>query len=244
MNELKITLKLPGYEDLLAGTISRLGYPGPEAVTANISAHIGDGIDMCCKLARPEVTCRSTPFTDLEKTAIYGENLCLETVNWTRLAARMSGIREICCFAVTLGGTIDDRINGLGKTAMVQALMLDAAASVLADLYADNIQQQLSQHYLHQGLQSSVRFSPGYCDWPMKEGQKALIPFLQPASIGISASDSGLMSPRKSVTAAIIAADQIPTKSPCFLCARDCPHRRETYANNGRKKDVRDVADD
>ena len=114
----------------------------------------------------------------------------------------------------------------------LQALMLDSAASVLTDLYADQIQQQFKCYYEKQKLQSSARFSPGYCDWPMKEGQAALIPFLQPDSIGISASDSGMMTPRKSITAVVITAEQMPTASPCFLCVRDCAHRRAPYTDS------------
>ena len=101
MSHIKIKLTLPDHENILAGTILRLGYPVSEAVTENISAQIGQGIATCLELARPSVTYRSTGFTGITKTAIHGEGLCLETVNWTRLAARMSGIREICCFAVT-----------------------------------------------------------------------------------------------------------------------------------------------
>jgi hypothetical protein len=207
----------------------RLGYPGPEAVTENISAQIEQGIETCLELARAKETHHTTAFTGLDKTAIHGDGLCLETVNWTRLAARMSGIRELCCFAVTLGKAVDERIKQQGKTAMLQAMMLDSAASVLADLYADQVHQHINRHYRQQGLQSSFRFSPGYCDWPMKAGQAALVPFLEPASIGISASDTGLMTPRKSITAVVIAADRMPAESPCFLCARECPHRRAPY---------------
>lgn len=229
MDQIKIELSLSDHAEILAGTISRLGYPGPEAVTENISARIKDGIGACLELARPDVTYRSTAFTGLTKTAIHGDGLRLETVNWTRLTARMTGVRELCCFAVTLGEPIDDRIRQLGKTAMVQALMLDAAASVLADLYAGQVQRQLTCYYDRRGLRSSVRFSPGYCDWPMKEGQAALIPFLKPDTVGIRISDSGLMTPRKSITAVVIAAEVMPAASPCFLCARECPHRRAPY---------------
>lgn len=235
MSDIRIKLTVPLLEEIRIGTIARLGYPGPEAVTGNIPAQIDQGIKTCFELARPAVTHRSTGFTGLTKTAIQGKNLRLETVNWTRLSARMSGIRELCCFAVTLGSAIDDRIRQLGKTTMVQALMLDAAASVLADRYADRIQKQFEQFYQQQALASSARFSPGYCDWPMKEGQAALIPFLQPASIGITASDTGLMTPRKSITAVIIAAEQMPAVSPCFLCVRECPHRRAPHEGQKAK---------
>ena len=48
----------------------------------------------------------------------------------------------------------------------------------------------------------------------MKEGQKTLFPFLEPGMIGISATSDGLMTPRKSITAAMIVADQMPAPTP------------------------------
>ena len=232
MDTMKLEPTAPRPEDLLAHTISRLGYPGSDVVSERIAAQIDEGLAVCLRLARPRAICRSTAFTGLGKTAVRGENLCLETVNWSRLAARMSAIQEITCFAVTLGRAIDEEISRLGKAAMLQALMLDAAASALADLLADQIQRQINALHRQQGWQSSARFSPGYCDWPVKEGQQALAPFLQPSSIGIDVSASGLMIPRKSVTAAVIAAETMPAVSPCFLCARDCRHRRAPYVNS------------
>ncbi len=232
MSDISIKLRPPLIEEVRTGTVFRLGYPGPEAVSQNIADQIDEGIATCLELARPAIRGRSTPFTGLTKTAVHGENLRMETVNWTRLAVRMTEIREIYCFAITLGGAVDDRIRQLGKTAMVRALMLDSVASVMADQFADQIQKQCERFYQQQGLTSSARFSPGYCDWPMKEGQAALIPFLQPEPIGITASDTGLMTPRKSITAVVIAAERMPAVSPCFLCGRECDHRRTPYTNS------------
>jgi hypothetical protein len=79
-------------------------------------------------------------------------------------------------------------------------------------------------------LQASARFSPGYCDWPIEKGQAAIVAFLKPQAIGIHAAATGLMTPRKSVTAAVIAAETMPEQSPCFLCAKACAHRRAPYA--------------
>ncbi|MEW6076972.1 MAG: vitamin B12 dependent-methionine synthase activation domain-containing protein [Thermodesulfobacteriota bacterium] len=234
-NNISLKLTPPLARDILTGAIRHLGYPGPEAVSDHISAQIKEGIEECLRLARVESMCRATDFSGLEKTAINGNGLRLETVNWTRLAARMIDIRELCCFAVTLGGAIDDRIRELGKAAMLKALMLDAAASVLAEMYADRIQQEVGRYYRDKGWQSSARFSPGYCDWPLKEGQEALIPFLRPGTIGIHVSSTGLMIPRKSVSGAIIAAKTMPTVSPCYLCVRECAHRRSPYEAGGNR---------
>ncbi len=228
-HDIQIDLAFPPPEKILAGTISQLGYPGADAVSDRVLTEIRSGIDRCRELAVPAVIYRSTPFEEVSQKTIAGKNLILTTVNWSRLTRRMTGVYELFCLAVTLGQAVDETIRMLSRDTLLQALTLDTAASVLAEAYADQIQQQVRNHYQQKGLQASARFSPGYCDWPLQNGQKALFDLLTPATIGLRVNASGLMTPRKSVSAVILAAEQMPASTPCFLCARECSHRRSPY---------------
>lgn len=231
MKNFKADLIFPKPEDLLPGIISQLGYPCEEVVDSRVLTQIYDSIRQCRVLREEKAICESTPFKRLTKKAILGKGICLETINWTRLTARMSDVRGLCCLAVTLGNGIDEKIKQLGKEAMLQALVLDAVASVLAEFYANQIHQQVTCYYQQYGLETSARFSPGYCDWPLQSGQRSLFTFLEPEAIGLNISSSGLMTPRKSVTAVMITALQMQAKSPCFLCARKCSYRRASYVD-------------
>jgi len=230
MSEPSIALALPPTESLLAATIIHLGYPGPAAVSQKVMTHVDSEIRRCLALARPQAMCRITPFQACQQGDIQAETLCLQTVNWSRLVNRMTRVRWLCCLALTLGGAVDETIAELGQERLTASFILDATASALAELLADQAQGQIDQYWENQGLQTSRRFSPGYCDWQMKDGQEALGGFLHPEAIGIqTAPASGMMTPRKSITAVIVAAEQMPARTPCYLCARECPHRRAPY---------------
>lgn len=219
-------LPAPRPDDLLPGTIARLGYPGREAVSRSVWAKIREGIDRCADLAQPAYLRRATPFERTTEEMIVGKDIRLETANWTRLAARMGGVRDLCCMAVTLGETLDEQIRRLSKGAMLEALLLDAAASTLCEYCAGRVEAQIAAACRQMGLTVSARFSPGYCDWPLQSGQQHLSEFLDLDAIGLRSSATGLMTPRKSITAVIIAAEQMPARTPCAFCARKCPHRR------------------
>ncbi len=229
MGDITITLSVPSRDRLRERTIRQLGYPDKTAVANRVSVEIDKGLERCDLLVQPAATCRTTLFKHLFNAGIAGQGVCLDSVNWKRLAGRMTDIRELCCFAVTLGQDLDQTIKKLGRDNLLTGFILDAIGSTLADWFAEQAQEQVARYYKKQGLVTSFRFSPGYCDWPMLPGQQSLFPFLRPETIDIALGDSGLMSPRKSVTAAMIVAEQMPAESPCFLCARDCAHRRAPY---------------
>ncbi|MDY6906483.1 MAG: vitamin B12 dependent-methionine synthase activation domain-containing protein [Thermodesulfobacteriota bacterium] len=228
-DDIDLNFPLPRQADLRAGVVLHMGYPDPTCVTGRVMEEITKGIRACQELVRPKALLQLTSYEKLSENAIYGKGVCIESTNWKRLTARMTGVHSLCCLAVTLGDAVDTRIKELGKSAVLKALVLDAAASVMAEYYANQLQQRVHACVEQKGYQASARFSPGYCDWPMADGQRSLFPFLCPETIGISATPSGLMIPRKSITAVIILADEMPAQTPCFLCARDCPHRRAPY---------------
>ncbi|MFP4445697.1 MAG: hypothetical protein ACLFPD_05565 [Desulfosudaceae bacterium] len=230
MSEPSIALALPPQKSLLAETIIHLGYPGPAAVSQKVMTHVDREIRRCLELARPQAMCRITPFQACRNGVIQAGDLCLQTVNWSRLVNRMTRVRWLCCLALTLGGAVDETIAELGRDRLTASFILDAAASALAELLAAQAQEQVERYGESQGLQASRRFSPGYCDWQMKDGQEALGGFLHPEGIGIqTAPASGMMTPRKSITAVIVAAEQMPARTPCYLLVRECPHRRAPY---------------
>lgn len=231
MSEPTIRLELPPAESLRIAAISRLGYPGPDEVSQKVMACLDREVERCLELAAPRALCELAPFRACRRGEIEAEGVVLKTVNWARLVRRMSRVRYLCCLAVTLGKHLDETIAELGSDRLTASFILDAAASALAEILADEAQQQIRGYFNLKGWRTSLRFSPGYCDWEMKNGQENLCGFLHPQTIGIQASPaSGMMTPRKSITAVMVVADEMPAETPCYLCARDCPHRREPYA--------------
>lgn len=121
-------------------------------------------------------------------------------------------------FCATLGADVDALIRRTQYRDMAQALALDCAAGALVEQLCDRIEEHI--HAQYPGLHSPYRFSPGYGDLPLGV-QCALLEQLDAhRRIGLSATDSCILTPRKSVTAILGLSDSpIPThKRSCVLC--------------------------
>jgi hypothetical protein len=93
----------------------------------------------------------------------------------------------------------------------------------------------MDEHAQELGLGTTVRFSPGYCDWSLRE-QITLFRMVKTRSIGVSLSPSALMKPRKSVSGVFgLSADGPASRvrsNPCLMCEKlDCFSRRVSSPN-------------
>ena len=150
------------------------------------------------------------------------------------LKAHLDGCQKAAVFCATLGVQADAEIRRTQYTDMAQALALDCAAGALVEQLCDRIEAYI--HTQLPGLHSPYRFSPGYGDLPLGV-QCALLDLLDAHRlIGLSATDSCILTPRKSVTAILGLSDSpIPThKRSCALCANtDSCQLRKTGGHCG-----------
>jgi cobalamin-dependent methionine synthase I len=74
-----------------------------------------------------------------------------------------------------------------------------------------------------------MRFSPGYCDWPVEE-QRILDGILDFSKIGVRLTDSYMMAPKKSVSGVVgIGPKNIfsGSRSQCEICGdKECGYKR------------------
>jgi len=133
----------------------------------------------------------------------------------------------LALFAVTLGERVSDEISRLfGQNDFAGGAMLDAAASIGADLAAEEIERHCEHQWRSSRLiddtMAVMRFSPGYCGWHVS-GQRKLFARLQPERIGIRLNDSCLMQPLKSVSGVIVAASkEVFDIDDTYLFCADC----------------------
>lgn len=159
--------------------------------------------------------------------SLTAEGLVIASVKLAGLVSAMDRPAGLYGFALTLGEEIDGLIAQAQQNSWAEALLLDAAGSFLVEHYADLVEEHLRAELARSGLETSARFSPGYCDWDLRRGQAHLARFLKPASIGIAMLASGAMSPRKSLTGIVVAAASMPARTPCAWCQKPvCPYRR------------------
>lgn len=134
------------------------------------------------------------------------------------LKTHLAGCEKAAVFCATLGADVDALIRRTQFTDMARALALDCAAGALVEQLCDRIEGYI--HAQYPALHAPYRFSPGYGDLPLGV-QCALLDLLDAHRlIGLSATDSCILTPRKSVTAILgLAHSPIPAhKRSCALC--------------------------
>lgn len=119
------------------------------------------------------------------------------------LLNNLRGCSEIVMMAVTLGPAPDMLVRKAEVRDMMKAYTYQAVGAAMAEAWCDEINDRIAQEAKERGLHARPRFSPGYGDFPL-EVQKDFIKILEmPKKIGVTLSESLLMTPTKSITAVI-----------------------------------------
>lgn len=209
-----------------------LGYSG-QALDDELDARIDGVMARCLAVGRPRGVTRvfevegtaardGTPVLSLSGTS-------LELVG-SSIARHLDGAVAVGVLAVTAGMGVEAELRRLSLTDRVAQVILDAAGSALVERAADAAEASLVAQASARGLYCGTRFSPGYGDLPL-ETQPSLLAALDAGRLlGITLSDSLLMSPTKSVTAVTGFFERPPAdaRPGCAACyARDfCILRR------------------
>ena len=150
-----------------------------------------------------------------------------------KLSRMLRDCDEVICFITTLGGEIDSEINSIMREGhLSEAYVIDALGSVAVESVAEKFHQYMETRCREEDKAVTLRFSPGYCDWPIIE-QKKLFGLFDSDSTGVQLQDSCLMMPRKSISAVfglypvVDNSPPPPGYNPCLDCSKiDCPTRR------------------
>ena len=138
------------------------------------------------------------------------------------LTNQLHGCKQAVVFAATLGVEIDRAILKYSKISPVKALFLQAIGTERIE--------SLCNAFCAEFPFATARFSPGYADLPL-QAQTEIFALLDcERKIGLTLTESLLMSPTKSVTAFVGIADKacVRTGTECSTCAKiDCAFRSE-----------------
>ena len=137
----------------------------------------------------------------------------------------LSGCREAVLMALTLGIGIERKIREYEISDMLRAVFLDSAASAMVETACDHACKGLECA----GMFQTERFSPGYGDLPITLQSDFLRILNAGRRIGLTANDSCLLLPRKSVTAVIGLSEKPPQKTDrCSSCRmrERCEYRK------------------
>ena len=202
-----------------------LGY-GKNAADEKTLALIKDVFAELEQTAAPKSICRVFDLEQTEDGGIFIGNLKIRSGSLSR---NLKGCVKAILFGATLGAGTDRLIARASIKDMAEAVVIQACAAALLEEYCDQEQMKIAEDMEKQGLYLRPRFSPGYGDFDIAY-QEPIMRMLDCAkTIGLTMTDSFMLTPMKSVTAEIGAA---PVKEPCPVAGceacgkKDCEYRR------------------
>jgi hypothetical protein len=169
---------------------------------------------------------------DIEKIDKEGVLICNQLfLKSKNLAMALTGSQELVVFIGTIGQPVDMEVKGLmeqGK--IVDAYFLDTMGSVAVEGVVDGFQRDYETKLVSNRRRTTLRFSPGYCDWDLQE-QRKIFSILDSKSIGVSLKPKFKMEPGKTISGVfgIGDTDTLGEKpfNPCKICTKkNCIARR------------------
>jgi hypothetical protein len=138
--------------------------------------------------------------------------------------------KHVAIFVVTIGKYLEETAWKLSRDGLIlQATVLDAVGSDAVEKAAVSVHGRIEEMARSEGLVTSRRFSPGYCDWNIGQ-QRMLFHALTGRTSGVRLTAECLMIPQKSISGIIgigSANSNVDKYNPCEFCNKqDCPGRR------------------
>ena len=145
------------------------------------------------------------------------------------LQKNLDGCDYVVAFAATVGLEIDRFIAKYANVSMTKAWLLLAIGAEriesLCEAFCTDIKAQAKEKEYH----PRPRFSAGYGDFPLETQGRFFAELDCARKIGLSLTDSFLMTPTKSVTAVVgLSKIDKEEKAGCAVCEKtDCAMRRK-----------------
>lgn len=142
------------------------------------------------------------------------------SVTSSSLAKNLQNCRQAVLFCATIGAVADRVIAKYSRLSPSQAVIAQAAGTVAIEKWCDLFEKRLSKTYQAEDKFLRPRFSPGYGDFSIRYQKDLFSALACSKHIGVSLTDSLMMTPTKSVSAVIgIGSEQTNChKGGCENC--------------------------
>jgi len=202
-----------------------LGYHG-QSLSADLLDELSECESLVLSRARPVYLSRVFDCTASEMgISLSGSTLVLPGED---VRAHLNGCSKLILFAATLSSEVDRLIHMTACKSASRALLMDAAADALIEQVCDAAEAEICAEMPE--MFATWRFSPGYGDLPVSLQNGILTVLDAQRRIGLCATDSCLLTPRKSVTAVIgLSEKELPERQRgCETCAarENCIYRK------------------
>jgi hypothetical protein len=205
-----------------------IGYDADYEMSARISSLIDEYVEHAPHLIDPSY---SYVIKDIER--VQGSTIVIEgwiTFESQVLARLLEQCHKVAVLMVTIGAHLEEMAYQLAEDGLVlQATVLDGIGSDAVKRVADFVQGRIGEIFSAQGLVTSERFSPGYCDWDIGQ-QRKIFRAVDWNAAGIRLTKECLMIPRKSISGIIgigPSNSKVENYNLCKTCDKlDCQDRR------------------
>jgi hypothetical protein len=208
--------------------LQHIGYGVDHTPSARITSLINEYTDTICDLIQPsfDYVVRDVCVVRDSRTVIEGPITFESEV----LARLLENCDMAAIFLVTIGNHLEKMSQRLAREKLVlQSAILDAIGSDVVETVAAFVQSRIGELAAARDLYISRRFSPGYCDWDVRQ-QKELFKIIDGSNAGVNLTKNCLMLPQKSISGIIGiggSKEKIENYNPCKTCERlDCRGRR------------------
>lgn len=155
-------------------------------------------LDDCINEVRAALRCRYAYRFYPVRVSGEAVSLGFAEVTSAGLGRALRDCHSHALMAVTLGTDVDRLLLRLSHLSKGRFYLCDAVASAFAEAACEEVERRLSA-----GKRHAARFSPGYADLPLTLQSAVLAALDAERRLGITLSESCLMSPMKSVTAIV-----------------------------------------
>lgn len=183
-----------------------LGYKGQD-INVELQNRLDNIIEQCQTSLIPkyiyqyfEIDTQSVDEKGIHAVALKNTTMVLPGKS---IARHLREASEVALIACTLGIASEQQLRKLSAIDPVSAMMYDAACSALIESAAEQIQHKIKQEALLHEKAISIRYSPGYGDFPLSLQPQILRVLKAEQKIGLTATDTNLLLPSKSITAVI-----------------------------------------
>ena len=198
----------------------QLGYPVNATPDADTRFMVAEAIDELLTTVKPRSIKKEFIRTDIESILVGND-----------IERHLVRCQHCLVLATTLGSQMDTLMRKFSVSDMNAAVLMDAAASVLIENVVDELETQARQEYEQNERYLTSRFSPGYGDFPINIQNELLRLMDAGRQIGLYATPSHILTPRKSITAVCGLSTEPVTGylAGCETCtlAADCQYKKE-----------------
>jgi hypothetical protein len=206
--------------------LKKLGGRRRSRISARTKSELDRALDMIHLHAKPRAIFKILPLKRVNGVIQLNDGTCLKSRNLSRI---LKPCWKVALFLATIGDGVDQIIHRVMKKEPHFGFILDAAASVAVESFVGSLADTIDAE-IDGDEGTTLRYSPGYCDWPLKE-QLKLFKLLPAEKLDVSLSPELFMQPRKSVSGVIGIGKKnalISNGNACLNCTNvTCQYRRK-----------------